>query len=195
MNEQVTSRTSAIPLCNMTLGLLILAQIPIMFGMISGPATIWLAPWIICAYPVILVCVVKMFRDGDMVEATINGVLSCVLMGQNAVGSLIWLAFTLQGAAVPDEVLAGMALINGIAFAVAAVILLPMGFLAFQGSKVSGVCIMACGVGFLALFFLYYGFGDFFGLIGGAGLVILAVFLLLSAIASFFQKPPVPEAQ
>lgn len=85
MNEQTMPRTSAIPLCNMTLGLLILAQIPVMFGVLQGAATIWLAPWIICAYPVILVCVIKMFRDGDMVEATINGVLSCILMGQNAV--------------------------------------------------------------------------------------------------------------
>lgn len=89
----------------------------------------------------------------------------------------------------------GMAMINGIAFLVAAIILLPMGFLAFQGSKLAGVCIMAAGIGFLSLFCAFYGFGDVFALIGGAGLVILAVFLLLSAIASFFRQPPVPEAR
>ena len=84
MSEQTPPKppTSAIPLCNMILGLLIIAQVPVMFGAISGAGTIWLAPWILCAYPVIVFCVIKMFRDGDMVEATINGVLSCVLMGQ-----------------------------------------------------------------------------------------------------------------
>lgn len=192
MNEvAVKPPTSAIPLCNMTLGLLIIAQIPIMFGIISGPQTIWLMPWVICAYPVILFCVIKMFRDGDMIEATINGVLSCALMGQNAVSSVIWLLFTLQGQVPPDAVLAGMQMINGLAFLVGSIIITPMGFLAFKGDKLTGTCIMASGVGFLSLFLMFYGFGDFFALIGGAGLTILAVFLLLTAIAAFFtQKAP-----
>lgn len=190
MSEQTPPKppTSAIPLCNMILGLLIIAQIPVMFGAISGAGTIWLAPWILCAYPVIVFCVIKMFRDGDMVEATINGVLSCVLMGQNAISGLIWLVFTLQGQLPPAEVLVGMAMINGMAFLVGAIILLPMAYLAFQGSKIAGICIGASGIGFLALFFLYYGFGDFFTLIAACGLTILALFLLLSAIISFFPK-------
>ncbi len=183
--------TSAIPLCNMTLGLLIIAQIPIMFGVISGPQTIWLLPWVICAYPVILFCVIKMFRDGDMVEATINGVLSCVLMGQNAISSIIWLMFTLQGQVPSDAVLAGMQMINGLAFLVGSIIITPMGFLAFKGDKLAGTCIMASGIGFLGLFLMFYGFGDIFALVGATGLTILAIFLLLTAIASFFmQKPP-----
>ena len=172
MSEQTPPKppTSAIPLCNMILGLLIIAQIPVMFGAISGAGTIWLAPWILCAYPVIVFCVIKMFRDGDMVEATINGVLSCVLMGQNAISGLIWLVFTLQGQLPPAEVLVGMAMINGMAFLVGA------------------ISIGASGIGFLALFLLYYGFGDFFALIAACGLTILALFLLLSAIISFFPK-------
>lgn len=46
MSEQTPPKppTSAIPLCNMILGLLIIAQIPVMFGAISGAGTIWLAP-------------------------------------------------------------------------------------------------------------------------------------------------------
>lgn len=138
--------------------------------------------------PLSFFCVIKMFRDGDMVEATINGVLSCVLMGQNAISGLIWLVFTLQGQLPPAEVLVGMAMINGMAFLVGAIILLPMAYLAFQGSKIAGICIGASGIGFLALFFLYYGFGDFFALIAACGLTILALFLLLSAIISFFPK-------
>lgn len=183
-------RTSAIPLCNMTLGLLIISLIPSMFGMISGEQTIWLLPWMLCAYPVIICCVIKMFRDGEMVDATVNGVLSAVLMGQNGISAIIYLAYSSNGLAVPGDVLMGMALINGMAFLAGACILLPVGFLAFKGSKLAGVCILCAGVGFLSLFPTYWGIANI-GIVAGIGLTILAIYLLFPAgVAALFPKKP-----
>lgn len=193
-NEIAIPRTSAVPLCNMTLGLLIIAQIPIMFGLIAGEQTIWLLPWVLCAYPVIIMCVIKMFRDGEMIDATVNGVLSAVLMGQNAVSSAIYLAYSSHGVAVPPEVLGGMALIYGLAFLAGACILLPVAFLAFRASKLAGVCIACAGIGFLSLFPTYWGIANL-GLVAGIGLTVLAVFLLLpNGVFLLFPKKPAPEA-
>ncbi|MDO4532867.1 MAG: hypothetical protein Q4C36_04010 [Coriobacteriia bacterium] len=183
-------QTSAVPLCNMIVGLLIITQFPVMFGMISGEQTIWLLPWILCAYPMIIICVVKMFRDGAMMDATINGVLSVVLMGQNAISAAIWLAYSSQGTAVPPEVLGGMALINGVAFLAGACILLPFSYLLFKGNKIAGVCVACAGIGFLSLFPTYWGIANL-GLVAGIGLTILGVFLLIPAgvLLLFPQKP------
>lgn len=179
---------STIPLCNLVLGLLIIAQIPIMFGLVGGEATIGIVPWVLCAYPVIIVCVVRMFKNGELVDATVNGVLSAVLMGQNAILGLIYLAFSASGQPMPEAVSAGIAMISGMAFLAGAVILIPVSWLAFHNSKVAGVCILCAGIGFLSLFAMYYGAGQLFGLVGAIGLTILAVYLLLSGIAMLFPK-------
>lgn len=182
------SYASTIPLCNLVLGLLIVAQIPIMFGMVSGEATIGIVPWVLCAYPVIIVCVVRMFKNGELVDATVNGVLSAVLMGQNAILGLIYLAFSANGQPMPETVSAGIAQVSGMAFLAGAVILIPVSWLAFHNSKVAGVCILCAGIGFLSLSAMHYGAGQLFGLVGAIGLTILAVYLLLSGIAMLFPK-------
>ena len=189
--EAAPPATSAVPLCNMIVGMLIITQFPVMFGMISAEQTIWLLPWILCAYPMIIICVVKMFRDGAMMDATINGVLSVVLMGQNAIAAAIYLAYSSQGATVPPEVMGGMALINGMAFLAGACILLPFSYLLFKGNKVAGICVACAGIGFLSLFPTYWGIANL-GLVAGIGLTILGVFLLVPAgvMLLFPQKQP-----
>ena len=186
--EHAEMKTSAIPLCDMVLGLLIIAQIPLMFGMVSGAATIGIIPWVAVAYPVIIVCVVLMFKNGELVDATVNGVLSGVLMGQNAVTGIIYLVYSSAGQAVPADVMGGMALISGFAFLAGAIILLPVSWLAFHVNKVGGICICCAGIGFLSLFGLYMGAGGICGLIAGIGLTILAVYLLLTGIGMLFPK-------
>jgi|GEM_PF-7119016 len=192
-DEKTGMKTTAIPLCDMILGMLIIAQIPLMFGVVSGAATVGVIPWVLMAYPMIIVCVVLMFKNGELIDATINGVLSAVLMGQNAVTGTIYLVYTAAGQAIPAEVSAGMALISAFAYLVGAIILIPIGWLAFHGTKVGGTCILCAGVGFLALFFLYMGFGSLFGLIAAIGLQILAVYLLLTGISMLFPKKPAPQ--
>ncbi|WP_303051378.1 hypothetical protein [uncultured Slackia sp.] len=188
MDASTKFSVSTVPLCNMILALLILAQIPVMFGVVSGAGTIGLVPWIACAYPVIVVCVIMMLKNGEFMDATINGILSTVLMGQNAIAGLIQLAYSVSGQQMPSEVAAGMGMINGLAFLTGGIILLCACTVAMRANKIAGACIGISGIGFISLFAMYYGAGPLFGMAGGICLTILAVFLLVTGVMAFFPK-------
>lgn len=89
--------------CNLLLGLLIVAQFPIMFGAAGPNAVIQMITWGITAYPMIIITVVLMYRSGDIVGATSNAVLSVVLMGQNFVKGIMNLVYFVSGKEVPAE--------------------------------------------------------------------------------------------
>lgn len=174
---------STIPACNMIIALLIFAQIPIMFGLAPANAIIYAMPWILAAFPVLLICIVVMFKNGDFVDATINAVLSGVLMGQNFVRGIISLTMLNAGTQPTADILAASAAIDTWVYLAAGIILLVGGWLAHFNSKLSAVGVWASAIGFLSLSAMYAGFGQLFGLIGAIGLVTLGVYLLYSGLA------------
>lgn len=174
---------STIPACNMIIALLIFAQIPIMFGLAPANAIIYAMPWILAAFPVLLICIVVMFKNGDFVDATINAVLSGVLMGQNFVRGIISLTMLNAGTQPTADILAASAAIDTWVYLAAGIILLVGGWLAHFNSKLSAFGVWAAAIGFLSLSAMYAGFGQLFGLIGAIGLVTLGVYLLYSGLA------------
>lgn len=174
---------STIPACNMIIALLIFAQIPIMFGLAPANAIIYAMPWILAAFPVLLICIVVMFKNGDFVDATINAVLSGVLMGQNFVRGIISLTMLNAGTQPTADILAASAAIDTWVYLAAGIILLVGGWLAHFNSKLSAAGVWASAIGFLSLSAMYAGFGQLFGLIGAIGLVTLGVYLLYSGLA------------
>lgn len=173
---------SSIPACNMIIALLIFAQIPIMFGKADPNAIIYALPWLLAAFPVILVCIVIMFKNGEFVDATLNSILSGVLMGQNFVRGIIALTMLNAGTAVSPELLMSSYAIDKWVYLAAGVILLCAGWLAHFNSKMAATGVWSGAIGFLALAAMYAGLGQFFGLIGAIGLVILGVYLLYSGL-------------
>lgn len=174
---------STIPACNMIIALLIFAQIPIMFGLAPANAIIYAMPWILSAFPVLLICIVIMFKNGEFVDATINAVLSGVLMGQNFVRGIIALTMLNAGTQPAPDVLAASAAMDTWVYLAAGIILLVGGWLAHFKSKLTATGVWASAIGFLSLSAMYAGFGQFFGLIAGIGLVTLGVYLLYSGLA------------
>lgn len=174
---------SSIPACNMVIALLIFAQIPIMFGKADPNAIIYALPWLLAAFPIILICVVLMYKNGEFVDATMNAILSGVLMGQNFVRGIIALSMLNAGTLVTPELLLSSYAIDKWVYLVGGVILLFAGWLAHFQSKMAACGIWAGAVGFLALSAMYAGFGQFFGVIGAIGLLILGVYLLYSGLA------------
>lgn len=174
---------SSIPACNMVIAILIFAQIPIMFGKAAPNAIIYVLPWLLAAFPVILICDVIMFKNGDFVDATMNAILSGVLMGQNFVRGIIALTLMTNGTEVPMDLVLSSYAIDKWVYLVAGIILLGAGWLAHFNSKMAAIGVWSGAIGFLALSAMYAGFGDIFGLIGGIGLVILGVYLLYSGLA------------
>lgn len=174
---------SSIPACNMVIALLIFAQIPIMFGKADPNAIIYALPWLLAAFPIILICVVLMYKNGEFVDATMNAILSGVLMGQNFVRGIIALSMLNTGTLVTPELLMSSYAIDKWVYLVGGVILLFAGWLAHFQSKMAACGIWAGAIGFLALSAMYAGLGQFFGVIGAIGLVILGVYLLYSGLA------------
>ena len=174
---------SSIPACNMIIALLIFAQIPIMFGKASSDAIIYALPWLLAAFPVLLVCIIFMFKNDEFVDATLNSILSGVLMGQNFVRGIIALTMLNAGSTASPELLMSSYAIDKWVYLVGGVILLFAGWLAHFQSKMAATGVWAGAIGFLALAAMNAGFGQVFGMIGSIGLVILGVYLLYSGLA------------
>lgn len=178
-----TKWASSIPACNMVIALLIFAQIPIMFGQADSNAIIYALPWLLAAYPVILICVVIMYKNGDFVDATMNTILSGILMGQNFVRGIIALTFLASGKEASMELILSSYAIDKWVYLTSGIILLFAGWLAHFQSKMTAIGVWCGAIGFLSLAAMYAGIGDIFGLIGGIGLVVLGIYLLYSGLA------------
>lgn len=187
---------SSIPACNLIIALLILAQIPIMLGIIGGDAIIYVLPWLLAAFPVLLICIVMMFINGEFVDATINAVLSGVLMGQNFVRGIIALSMYNAGVQATAELMAASAAIDMWVYLGGGIILVIAGWLCHFQSKMGAIGVWSGAVGFLALAAMYGGLGQIFGLVGGIGMIILGVYLLYSGLAMLvntaMQQPVFP---
>ena len=178
-----TKWASSIPACNMVIALLIFAQIPIMFGQADSNAIIYALPWLLAAYSVILICVVIMYKNGDFVDATMNTILSGILMGQNFVRGIIALTFLASGKEASMELILSSYAIDKWVYLTSGIILLFAGWLAHFQSKMTAIGVWCGAIGFLSLAAMYAGIGDIFGLIGGIGLVVLGIYLLYSGLA------------
>ena len=178
---------TSIPACGLIISLLIFAQIPIMFGKADANAIIYAMPWLLAAFPVILVCITFMFINGEFVDATMNSVLSGVLMGQNFVRGIIALQLVSNGVEPSMELLMSSYAIDMWVYLAGGLILLAAGWLAHFQCKMAACGIWAGAVGFLSLAAMYGGLGSAFGLIGAIGLIILAIYLLYSGIAGLLN--------
>ena len=187
---------SSIPACNMIIALLIFAQIPIMFGAVSPDAMLYVLPWLMAAYPVLLLCIVFMFKNGEFVDATLNSILSGVLMGQNFVRGIMLLTMYNAGTQPTPELVMASYAIDTWVYLAAGLILVVAGWLCHFQSKMGAIGVWCGAIGFLALSAMNAGLGQFFGLIGGIGLVILGAYLLYSGLAmlvnTVMPKPIIP---
>lgn len=168
---------------NMTIGLLIFAQTFIMFGVVDPLTRIALIPWVVTAFPVLLIVVVIQFRTGDFVNGTCNGLLGVVLMGQNFVKGIIDLSFVLAGKTAPQGMVMGGYTVDAMAFITGGIILLAIGFLACFQSKWAAFSVFAVGIGFVCIGLANFGFSPVFGLIGVCGIMIIGLWLVYSGIA------------
>lgn len=120
---------STIPACGMIIAILIFAQIPIMFGKADPNAIIYALPWLLSAFPVLLLCIAFMFKNGELVDGTINAVLSGVLMGQNFVRGIIALTMYNNGVEVtPELMMSSYAIDSGFISPAALSCFLPAGW-------------------------------------------------------------------
>ena len=178
---------STIPAINMVTAIIIFAQIPILSGQTDANGVIYALPWTFAAWPILLICSVIMFKNGDFIDATLNMALGGTLMGQNLVKGIIGLLFFLSDKTVPTELLAARYAIDKWAYLICGSILLFSAWMAHYQSKLATFCICSGSVGFLSLSAMFAGFGRFFGLIGLIGLIVLGTCRLYFGLAMMFN--------
>lgn len=177
------SYASSIPACNMVISLLIFSQLPILFGKADPNAAIYTLPWQMAAYPVIFLCVALMYKNGEFVDATMNAILSSVLMGQNFVRGIITLSMYNSGRVADAGLVLSSYAIDKWVYMVSGCILLIASWLSHFSSKMATAGLLAGSIAFLSLAANYAGFGSVFSLAGAFGFVILGLYLLYSGLA------------
>lgn len=173
---------TSVPTCNLLIAILIFAQIPMMFGQAGADAVIYTLPWVLAAYPVILICIIIMYKNGDFVDATMNAILSGVIMGQNFVRGIMALTLLAAGQEIAPELTASGFAIDAWVYLLTGIILMVAGWLAHFGSMLAGIGVWSGSVGFFALSAMYAGFGEICGFVSGIGLTILAVYFLYAGL-------------
>ena len=193
MSQKVFSEASYGPLCNLTIGFCIFVLTPMLLGIVHGPAVAGAFPIIFCAYPIMVIAVVKMIKQGDLIGGTTNAVCGAVVMGQNGFVALMHLIYSATGKEMPPEVALGNAWFSGFAFVVVGLILFYLTFLLLKVNKATAVCI---GIGAVGMF----AFGVYFflnivgnpimivGLIGANGLFVLAGHMIYEALKSYLPS-------
>lgn len=193
MSQKTFSEASFGPLCNLAIGFCILVLTPMLLGIVHGPGVAGVFPIIICAYPIMVIAVINMIRQGDLIGGTTNAVCGAVVMGQNGFVALMHLVYTAAGKEMPPEVALGNAWFSGFAFLIVGLILCYVTFLLLQVNKVSAACIGIGAIG-MAAFGVYY----FLviagtpimavGLIGAVGLIVMALHMIFDALKAYLPS-------
>lgn len=171
------------PLGSLTIGVLIIAQTMILFGKGDPLARIAMVPWVLVAFPILLIVVIIQLRRGDLVGGTANGLLGAVMFGQILVKGIFDLVFFVSGKIPPPGLIVGGLTIDALAYAAGGLVLLVVGVLAGFGSKWAALSVWAAGLGFISYSVVLLGGAPIFGLFGGVGMIIIAVWLIYSGLA------------
>lgn len=180
-------KTSSVPACSLIIAMLIFAQIPILFGLAPEGAVIYALPWLLAAYPVLIVCIILMYKNGEFVDATLNALLSGVLMGQNFVRGIIDLVVLAAGAEVDPSLLQASHDIDKWIFLAGGVTLIFGGWIALHDHIAAGIGVWAGALGFICVAAVNAGFGEGFGTAGAAGIVIMGLYLFYTGISGLMK--------
>lgn len=177
------------PLTNITIGLMILTQWSIMTGKTGDYTNIALLPWLLPAIALVFVLVILEFRQGLLIDATMNGLLGIVLMGQGVIKGLLMLNGLNHGVTFPAEYMAATAAVGSVGFLIPVILLLIAGFLAFMGfSRIMGFCVWCCALGFLGVALTNFTGNVMFAGLGSFGLIIMGLWLTYLGFAQLLNE-------
>jgi hypothetical protein len=178
----------ACPLANIATGMLIISLWSLLFGVASPLGIIGALPWILISFPIILIAIVICFKNGEIINGTVNSILTAMALCQNGIKGLIVLAFVTKGIEVPSEVEAVIALVDGGAYIVGTVLLITLFFICFRtGQKTLGFFILFAILGFFSFAVTNLGFADL-NLLAAVSLTIFGAWLVYSGCAMLIEN-------
>ncbi|MBU4214227.1 MAG: hypothetical protein KJ792_06190 [Actinobacteria bacterium] len=168
---------------NLALGVVICCLLPVLWGTADPGSIVAAIPWVMTAFPLLLLVVVVQLKAGDLLGATANGILGVVLLCQNFVQGLLVLAQVMSGHDLTAEVTAGAAPMNGFAYLASGILLLVVGVLVGRTTAWGACAMWAAGIGFTSLAAGSFGGASVFGTIGALGITIVGVWFFYSGVA------------
>jgi hypothetical protein len=186
MNQEKIS--NPIILINVVTAVLIFCISPMLLGLVDNTVFIAAIPWIATAFPILLIGVVFLFKQGDSVNAASKGLVSGLVMCQTAFQGIIFLQYSAAGKQIPEALLKNFGAVSGAGFLAAAAFLCALTFFYLKtNKKLHAFWEMFPTIGFAFVGLANWGIAPVLGLIGGVLLVIFAFWLLISSITMVFD--------
>lgn len=114
----------ATPLGNITTGLVLMTLWPVLFGLVDTTAMVAVMPWALAAIPFVVLTSVVAIRNGEILPAVANGILSGLTLCQNGIWGAVVVCYTAAGTPIPQMVAQAKGYVDGAAFLSAAFMLL-----------------------------------------------------------------------
>ena len=172
-------------LANVVTSFCIFAMSPMLMG--KTGATIGLIPWMLLALPIMLICIVGLFKNKDIVGAMANALLTCMALFNNFMHGVVELYCMGNGIELTEEMRTGMAYMDGGAYLAAAIFLIAVVFLAFQQNRAQAVGVALPMVAFFMLTAQNWG-GFSFGLVPGCLFILFGCWQLYSGCAIMIHE-------
>lgn len=114
----------ATPLGNITTGLVLMTLWPILFGLADTTAMVAVMPWALAAIPFVVLTSVVAIRNGEILPAVANGILSGLTLCQNGIWGAVVVCYTAAGTPIPQVITQAKGYVDGAGFLSAAFMLL-----------------------------------------------------------------------
>lgn len=175
------------PLGNITTGAVLMTLWPVLFGLADTTAMVAILPWALAALPLVILTSVVAFREGNLVGAVANGILSGLTLCQNGFWGLVVLVYTAAGREIPQMVQQAKGYMDGAAFLSAACMLLCL-TLVFSRVKNN---TMSLFMGIICLGFCCMGLSDLgvvnLRLPAGCCILVFAAWMIYSGCAMLVE--------
>ena len=171
-------------LLNVATGLGIYSLIPYFFGLVDN--NVGCIPWMLGGLIFVIIAVIGCFKNGDIVGATANAVLTGICLFGNLYHAIITLIAGTKG--LPDNLLASLTMGDGAADLGAAFFCGAVAFLAWKANKLQAIAVALPTIAFFLLFLMQMGIAGPFGFVPMICFTLFGTWLLYAGVAMMYEK-------
>jgi len=128
------------------LGIAIFASVPFLCGWVESISAVASVPWVVAAFITLIIVAIINFRNGNLMGGTAIGVLGIVLSGAVALKAVQDLVMLITNTTEPPALIAGGAVVEGMAWLAMGIVLIPIGFLGGYTSRFLAIFVWLANV-------------------------------------------------
>ena len=170
-------------LANVATGLGIYSLIPYFFGLVDN--IVGCIPWMFGGLICMIIAVVGLFKNGDIVSATANAILTVVCLFGNFYHAFITLVW---GANVTENFQASLVMGDGMADLAAAFFCGCVAYIAWGANKLQSIAVALPTLAFFLLFLMQMGIAGPFWFIPQICFTLFGTWLVYSGAAIMFHQ-------